>query len=57
MQFMKRVLLTVFLSLFSPILYARGTLTVPQSRQPITLDGEVKDNEYAGALVLNNLKS
>ena len=54
MQFMKRVLLIVFLSLFSQILYAGGALTVPYSRQPITLDGEVKDNEYAGALVLNN---
>lgn len=51
---MKRILLTVFLSLFSQILYAGGVLTVPQSQQPLTFDGEVKDSEYAGALVLNN---
>ncbi len=47
-------LLTVFLSLFSMVLAAGGVLTVPQSRQSITFDGEVKPDEYAGALVLNN---
>lgn len=47
-------LLTVFLSLFSMVLAAGGVLTVPQSSQSITFDGEVKPEEYAGALVLNN---
>ena len=51
---MKKRCLTVFLSLFSIFLHAGGVLTVPQSRQSITFDGEVKAEEYAGAVVLNN---